>query len=119
MTESLLLGRFYSVERIFFVVVKHDCFFENVFFSLDVGSCWWSKLVFFWGGMFCKIVRISKRIVNKDGDNSDIIRLVNDLANSPKLMNEFMAQPRLLPTAEEYISYCMNLIEKRISVLLK
>ena len=55
---------------------------------------------------------------NRGGDNSSNIKLIEDLMASPSQMKEFMAQPRLLPTAEEYISDTMSDIEKRITNLL-
>jgi alpha(1,3/1,4) fucosyltransferase len=55
---------------------------------------------------------------NKDGDNSTAIKLINDLKVSPKLMKEFLEQPRLLPTAEEYIENTFHTIQKRIYELI-
>ncbi|MCK9156261.1 MAG: glycosyltransferase family 10 [Paludibacteraceae bacterium] len=51
--------------------------------------------------------------------NKASLKLISDLYESPKLMNDFLSQPRLLPTAEEYIYNQMDLIEKCVSSLMK
>lgn len=53
------------------------------------------------------------------GDNESNVRLINDLWSSPKLLKEFLSQPRLLPTAEEYILHCLNDIENKIVNLIR
>ena len=55
---------------------------------------------------------------NTDGDNENSVRLIEDLVRSPKLVQEFLSQPRLVSTAEEYISDTMSQIEKRIETLI-
>lgn len=55
---------------------------------------------------------------NKDGDNSRNLKLIKDLVDSPKLMDDFLSQPRLLPTAEEYILDRLNDVERRIKQLM-
>lgn len=55
---------------------------------------------------------------NHDGDNTASIKLIEELVRSPKLMKEFLCQPRLLPSAEEYISDAMSKIELRIEKLI-
>lgn len=54
----------------------------------------------------------------KDGDNSSAIKTICELKESPKLMKEFLSQPRLLPTAEEYIEHTILLIENKIRNLI-
>ena len=56
---------------------------------------------------------------NPNGDNSANMRLIEDLMRSPKMMQEFLSQPRLLPTAEEYISDSMARIELRIKTIIE
>lgn len=56
---------------------------------------------------------------DRDGDNTSTVKQIEELARSPKLMNEFLAQPRLLSTAEEYISDSMSRIEQRINKLVE
>ncbi len=55
---------------------------------------------------------------NPNGDNEDSVKLIEDLVRSPKLMQEFFSQPRLVSTAEEYISDSMRQIEMRIETLI-
>ena len=53
-----------------------------------------------------------------DGDNAHNISFIEDLVRSPQRMKEFLSQPRLLPTAEEYISETLATVERKISKLL-
>ena len=55
---------------------------------------------------------------NRGGDNSSSLKLIEDLMGSPTLMKEFLSQPRLLSTAEEYISDCMASIERKMEKLM-
>lgn len=54
----------------------------------------------------------------KDGDNSIAIKTIYELKKTPKLMNEFLSQPRLLPTAEEYIMDTIIIIENKIKNMI-
>ena len=56
---------------------------------------------------------------NKNGNNDDSIKRIKELTQSPKLMNEFLSQPRLLPTAEEKIIDTLNSVEKKIVEIYK
>lgn len=51
--------------------------------------------------------------------NKDTLKLIEDLMNSPKLMMEFLSQPRLLTTAEEYILDCMNDVENKVVKIIR
>ena len=53
------------------------------------------------------------------GNNEANIQLINELWSSPKFRKEYLSQPRLLPTAEEYILDCMNDIEKKIERIIQ
>ncbi|MGV8093836.1 MAG: glycosyltransferase family 10 domain-containing protein [Mangrovibacterium sp.] len=55
---------------------------------------------------------------NKDGNNTDALRLISDLHKSPKLMKDFLGQPRLISTAEEYISTAFSNIERKINLII-
>ena len=55
---------------------------------------------------------------NRHGNNDDNVKLITDLMESPKLLNDFIKQPRLLPSAEEYISYTIRSVERSIEKLL-
>lgn len=52
-------------------------------------------------------------------DPAGAVKQIDDLMSHPGLMKEFIAQPRLLPTAEEYISDCMGRIEKKLADLTR
>lgn len=56
---------------------------------------------------------------NPNGNNTASLRLIEDLVRSPMMMQEFLSQPRLLPTAEEYISDAMSRIEHRINTIIE
>ena len=56
---------------------------------------------------------------NKDGDNTGSIKLIQELASSPKLMKAFLEQPRLLVGADEYIEKSFNMVENRFLYLIK
>jgi len=53
----------------------------------------------------------------KDGDNTDALNLIQELNNYPKLMQEFLTQPRLITSAEEYILDSFSDVEKKIRIL--
>lgn len=86
---------------------------EKIFQALNVGCVpvyWGSQNrpepdVLNWNAMI---------LWNRDGDNSNNLKLIRDIWENPKYRAEFLSQPRLLPTAEEYILDCMNDIEKKI-----
>lgn len=54
----------------------------------------------------------------KDGDNSENLKLIRDLVDHPELMKEFLSQPRLLPTADEYILDRLNDVERKIKRII-
>ena len=66
-------------------------------------------------------IEIDKKIQcsNKNGKNDDSIKRIKELTQSPKLMNEFLSQPRLLSTAEEKIIDTLNSVEKKIVEIYK
>lgn len=55
---------------------------------------------------------------NKDGDNTNAIKLIKELVTYPKLMNSFLEQPRLLPDAGEYIANRFEKVEKLFNDLV-
>lgn len=93
---------------------------EKIFQALNVGC-----IPVYWGSQN----RPEPDVLNWDAmvlwnpggveKNVDSLKLIEELMNSSKLMKEFLSQPRLLPTAEEYILDCMNDIEKKIVRLFK
>ena len=55
---------------------------------------------------------------NMNGDNGSNIALMKDLYTHPDSLEEFMAQPRLLPQAEEQIIEMIQQLEQRLKDLL-
>lgn len=55
----------------------------------------------------------------KDGDNSQLIKKVEELWNNPKLYKDFFEQPRLQPNAAEVVIEYFNALEKKINDLFK
>ena len=55
---------------------------------------------------------------NMNGDNSANIALMEDLFAHPERLQEYMAQPRLLPQAEEHIISMMQELEQRLRDLV-
>ncbi|MBN2485923.1 MAG: hypothetical protein JXB34_08105 [Bacteroidales bacterium] len=50
----------------------------------------------------------------KGKDNQSAINFISDLYNSPRLMNDFISQPRLAPKAEEYIMDTFARVENKM-----
>lgn len=55
----------------------------------------------------------------RDGDNSRLVKKVEELWNSPKLYKEFFEQPRLQPNAWEVVLEYFNSLGKKIDELFK
>lgn len=76
----------------------------------------------YWGAEFA-----DKEVINEDviirwdkGDGgASAVRKVWELYDNPKMLQEFMAQPRLKPTAEEYILDTFASIESKLRKLIE
>ena len=76
----------------------------------------------YWGAEFA-----DKDVINEDAiifwDRKDngaaAIRRIKELYANPKLMQEFLAQPRLKPGAEEYILETFATIERKFREAIK
>lgn len=55
---------------------------------------------------------------NMNGDNSANIALIEDLYTHPDRLREFIAQPRLLPRAEENIVQMINQLEQKLRSII-
>ena len=55
---------------------------------------------------------------NEGGDNTNTIRLIEELTTSPKLYKEFYEQPRLLPHADQAIMEMMYSLEQKLKSLI-
>lgn len=90
---------------------------EKLFQSINSGC-----IPVYWGS--CN--RPEPDVLNKDAiifwepgkDNKESLSLIDDLLSNPKMMKEYLSQPRLLPTAEEYISDHLSFVERRISSVI-
>jgi len=56
---------------------------------------------------------------NKGGDNTNTIRLIEELIVSPKLYKEFYEQPRLSPHADQAMIEIMHSLEQKLNFLIK
>lgn len=89
---------------------------EKVFEAISVGC-----IPIYWGADFADKAVINEDAIirwdRKDGGVS-ALKQIQELHDNPKILNEFLEQPRLLPTAEEYIIDTYETIEKRMRELI-
>lgn len=89
---------------------------EKVFEAISVGS-----IPIYWGAEFADKAVINDNAIirwdRKDGGES-ALKQIEELHANPKMLKDFLAQPRLLPTAEEYIIDTYERIERRIKKLM-
>lgn len=89
---------------------------EKVFEAISVGC-----VPIYWGAEFA-----DKAVINEDAvirwDRNDggksALKLIQELYTNPKMLKEFLAQPRLLPTAEEYILDTFASIEEKLRKII-
>lgn len=55
---------------------------------------------------------------SKNDDGQSALEQIKELYTHPKMLQELLAQPRLLPTAEEYILDTFSTIERRFRELV-
>lgn len=85
---------------------------EKIFEAITAGC-----IPIYWGAEFADKQVINEDAVirwNREDNGHSAVRQVNDLYSNPKLLHEFLSQPRLLPTAEEYILDTFDTIEHKI-----
>jgi hypothetical protein len=90
---------------------------EKLFQSIEAGC-----IPIYWGSDN----KPETEIINQDavmfwkneGDNTKLLEEIRKLNNSPTLLNEFIAQPRLLPNAHEVINKMYNDLEMRLHTIL-
>lgn len=89
---------------------------EKVFEAISVGC-----IPVYWGAEFADKAVINEDSIirwdRKDGGQS-ALKLIRELYANPKMLQEFLAQPRLLPTAEEYIIDTYATIERKFRELV-
>ena len=52
------------------------------------------------------------------GIAKDALKRIEELHKNPKLLEEFLTQPRLLPTADEYILDTFATIESKLRTII-
>ncbi len=86
---------------------------EKLFQSISVGC-----IPIYWGSYNKPELEVLNQDAiifwNPKADNSSSIKLIKELYNSPKLMQEYIKQPRLIEGAEDYILSIIDSIEKKI-----
>ncbi len=89
---------------------------EKIFESISCGC-----LPIYWGAELA-----DKEVINEDAiilwdrknKGQNAIKQITELYSNPKLLDEFLAQPRLLPTAEEYILDTFASIESKLRTII-
>ena len=56
---------------------------------------------------------------NMGGDNSGVVRRIEELVSHPKMLDEFLRQPRLVEGAEDRIVAMITALEDKICSLFK
>ncbi len=75
----------------------------------------------YWGADFADKAVINEDAVirwNRKDNGAEAIRKISELWSSPKLLDEFIVQPRLLPTAEEYIFDTFATLEGKLKSII-
>jgi len=89
---------------------------EKIFEAISCGC-----IPIYWGADFA-----DKAVINEDAvirwdrknNGQNALRQVEGLYTNPKLLEEFLTQPRLLPTAEEYILDTFATIESKLRTII-
>lgn len=89
---------------------------EKVFQAIAAGC-----IPVYWGSYNCPEPEVLNPDAilfwNKDADNESLLNKVRDLDSSPNNYIEFASQPRIIPTAAEYIINEFDELENRLKVL--
>ena len=89
---------------------------EKLFEAISSGC-----IPIYWGADFADKAVINEDAVirwNRKDNGAEALQKVAELWSNPKLLEEFMAQPRLLPTAEEYILDTFATIESKLRTII-
>ena len=90
---------------------------EKVFEAISVGC-----IPIYWGAEFADKAVINEHAIirwDKNDGGQSALKRIQELRANPKMLKEFLLQPRLLPTAEEYIIDTYSSIERRIGELMQ
>ena len=89
---------------------------EKVFEAISVGC-----IPVYWGAEYADKAVINDNAIirwdRKDGGES-ALKQIQELHDNPKMMKEFLEQPRLLPAAEEYILDTFATIESKLRTII-
>ena len=55
---------------------------------------------------------------DRENQGYNAIKKISELYANPKMLEEFLAQPRLMPQAEEYILDTFSTIESKLRVII-
>lgn len=89
---------------------------EKIFEAITAGC-----IPIYWGAEFADKQVINEDAVirwNREDNGHSAVRQVNELYSNPKLLHEFLSQPRLLLTAEEYILDTFATMESKLRAIL-
>lgn len=89
---------------------------EKIFEAISCGC-----IPIYWGAELA-----DKAVINEDAiifwdrknNGKDALKRIEELHKNPKLLEEFLTQPRLLPTAEEYILDTFATIESKLRTII-
>jgi hypothetical protein len=90
---------------------------EKLFEAISCGC-----IPVYWGAEFADKAVINEAAVirwNRDDNGASALRQIRELYANPDMLQDFLAQPRLLPTAEEYILDRFATIESRLRDILR
>lgn len=90
---------------------------EKLFEAISCGC-----IPVYWGAEFADKAVINEAAVirwNRDDNGASALRQIRELYVNPESLKEFLSQPRLLPTAEEYILDTFATIESRLRDILQ
>lgn len=89
---------------------------EKLFEAISMGC-----IPIYWGGQFADYQVINEDAVirwDREYNGQQALKALSELYYNPHLLRDFLSQPRLLPTAEEYIQDTYSAIEHRLRALL-
>lgn len=89
---------------------------EKVFEAISVGC-----IPIYWGADFADKTVINEDAIirwNRIDGGKSALKQIEDLYANPKSMLDFLSQPRLLPTAEEYILDTFSTLEAKLNSII-
>ena len=91
---------------------------EKIFEAISAGC-----IPIYWGSMNDPEPGILNKeaiiLWNMNGDNTENVKKIEELYSHPAMLKEFMEQPRLLPTSDEYILDMIHELESRLRKVIE